>query len=383
MASQIGKKSATVIRRLIDQPYRFTFFQAVRLLTATGAARRLGASEGKIGTTSNAEDEPVRFVSTAALEFPSTEIVDLTCPQGANENAESKPNAESGQVGETKKESEPVTLSVAFWGLIGPVGALPTHYTQLVIDRLRQRDDALHKFFGLFSHRQLSLFYRAWEKYFVPAGFERGQREKPSADMLRETLLALVGRGTDRVRDRLDVLDDVCVYYGGLFIDRPNAESLGLMTSDYLRLPANVISLFGSWLVLPASEQSRMGFAHAQLGVDTVLGERIWDPNSKFRLRVGPVGYRDFQRLMPTGDRLRPACQLVRSYVGCEYRFDVQLVLRASEIPSCRLGRQDDDDVNANLGWNTWLCSQTPTRDSDDAVFEHSGSPGDSNLPGP
>ena len=159
MASQIRKKSATVIRRLIDQPYRFTFFQAVRLLTATGAARRLGASQGKIGTTSNVEDEPVRFVSTAALEFPSTEIVNLDCPD------------ESSDTDGERKTPKPVTISVAFWGLIGPVGALPTHYTQLVIDRLRQRDDALHKFFWLVFAPPAFAFLSSLGKVLCTGGF--------------------------------------------------------------------------------------------------------------------------------------------------------------------------------------------------------------------
>ena len=148
-----------------------------------------------------------------------------------------------------------------------------------------------------------------------------------------------------------------------------------MMVSDFLRLPAGVLSLFGSWLRLPTTEQSRLGFAHSALGTDTVLGERVWDPMSKFRLRVGPVGYREFQRLMPTGPQLQPLCQLVRSYVGCEFEFDIQVILRAGEIPGCQLGCGDSDTAVANLGWNTWLCSQTPEADSDDAVFHHDGAP--------
>jgi type VI secretion system protein ImpH len=302
-------------------------------------------------------------LSTPALKFPASEIVKLDRLTDGDQEADNP------------RRPRPLQMEVAFWGLIGPVGVLPSHYTQLVIDRLRHRDDGLYDFLGLFAHRQLSLFYRAWEKHYVAAGFEVGQRQQPSDDLLREILLSLVGRGTGRVRDQLEVLDDVCIYYGGLFIDRPNAESLGLMLDDFLGQPTRVLSLFGSWLRLPESEQSRLGHAHARLGVDTVIGERIWDPASKFRIRVGPVGYHEFQQLMPTGKNLRPICQLVRSYVGCEYMFDLQVILASGEIPACTIGHSQSGDANANLGWNTWLCSYTPQQDSDDAVFHHDGAP--------
>ncbi len=372
MASPIRKKNTSVIDRLLSAPHRFSFYQAVRLLTASRGATNLGAPDGQLGTISNAADEPIRFRSKPALEFPTSEIV-------AIENRNQSDDADGDSSAETRQEQQPlpIEIEVAFWGLIGSVGALPNHYTQLVIDRVKSHDHAMHDFLGMFSHRQLSFFYRSWEKYFVPAGFERGQHGEPSHDLLREALLSLSGYGAGRLRDQRQILDDVGVYYGGLFIDRPNAESLGQMITDFLGLPAKVLSLFGSWLQLPKSEQSRMGLVsgHCRLGVDTVLGERVWDPTSKFRLQVGPVNYAEFQRLMPIGTQLIPICQLVRSYVGCEFLFDVQVVLRADEIPECRLGAIDAEDSNANLGWNTWLCSQPPSDDSEDAVFHHDGAP--------
>jgi type VI secretion system protein ImpH len=58
---------------------------------------------------------------------------------------------------------------------------------------------------------------------------------------------------------------------------------------------------------------------------------------------------------------------LVRLYVGMELDFDVQLVLRAQEIPACQLA---EGLAGPRLGWNTWMCSQMPAHDSQDAVFE-------------
>lgn len=383
MASPLGKTNPSVIDRLLRQPHRFAFFQAVRLLLASGAARRLGAPGGDIGGMSNIQEEPIRFRSLPALEFPSAEIVSIglsastagvpTDGGNAASPVEPKPSGD-----EANAAGVPLQMQVAFWGLVGPAGALPNHYTQLVIDRSRHKDAALRDFLDLFAHRQLSFFYRAWEKHYVAAGYERAAKQgDPTDDPLREALLAVIGLGTPGVRDRLEVTDDTCVYFGGAFVDRPCAESLRQILSDTLGLPTEVLSLSGQWLMLPESERSRIGAldGHSRLGTDTVLGERTWDPISKFRIRIGPVRWSDFQRLMPTGPDLVPTCQLIRSYVGCEFDFDLQMILVADEIPRCQLDGSGSG-VNPHLGWNTWLCSRPASRNSEDAAFHHDGAPG-------
>jgi len=104
-----------------------------------------------------------------------------------------------------------------------------------------------------------------------------------------------------------------------------------------------------------------------------VVGERVWSIENKFRVRLGPVGYEQFCRFTPMGEGLMPLCQFVRSYVGPEFDFDVQPVLRAQEVPECRLG--GDVMAGSRLGWNTWLRSKTLPKDADEAVFVNEGYP--------
>ena len=87
----------------------------------------------------------------------------------------------------------PGAMRVNFMGLTGPSGVLPLVYSELVIDRLRERDRTLRDFLDIFNHRMISLFYQAWEKYrfFVP--YERGERDRFS-----HHVLALLGLGHAR-----------------------------------------------------------------------------------------------------------------------------------------------------------------------------------------
>ena len=57
--------------------------------------------------------------------------------------------------------------------------------------------------------------------------------------------------------------------------------------------------------------------------------------------------------------------ELVRLYVGAEFDFDVQPVLKASEIPRCQLVK-DASRVNQKtprLGRNFWLGTRPATQD--------------------
>ena len=56
---------------------------------------------------------------------------------------------------------------------------------------------------------------------------------------------------------------------------------------------------------------------------------------------------------MPDGDGLRPLAEMVRTYVGPEFDFDVQPVLRPEEVPWTR--SRSRGDARSRLGWNTWV----------------------------
>ena len=271
-------------------------------------------------------------------------------------------------------------MLVNFMGLTGPAGVLPRHYSQ-TDPRLsaRGRREALVDFFDRFNHRLISLFYRAWEKYRLGIVVEQGRYagagtmhpwSAADIDLFSFALFSMVGLGTGGQRGRMVINDDYFLYYSGCFSHRPpNPLSLQLMLGEVLKAKVLVQQMFGQWLQLLPEEQSRMPAGNevptlrVQLGRGAVAGERVWDLQSKFRIRIGPIGYAFFCRMLPSADRLLAICQFVRTYVGPEYDFDVQLVLRGPEVPWCAL------DGNARLGWNTWVRVNAFERDVDDVVF--------------
>jgi len=187
-------------------------------------------------------------------------------------------------------------------------------------------------------------------------------------------LYCLVGLGPTALRRRSRYDDEALLYYAGLFAQRPpSAVSLEMIVADYFAVPAAVRQFQGQWLILSLEDRSLLPTPrdlrgqNNQLGGNVVIGERVWDVQSKFRVRLGPLDYAQFRHFVPNGKALPTLGQLVRTYVGPQWDFDVQPVLRAAQVPWCRLGGDGQDP--SRLGWNTWVRNRPLKRDADDAVF--------------
>ena len=347
------------------EPQQFDVFQAIRLLelAAEGSANAGGGQP--IGADAHPQGEAVRLRVAASLSFPGSAVRALRDPRSA-------PRRGAAEAG-------PIELLVNHFGLSGPSGVLPLHYTELLIRRIRQKDDTLRTFLDLFNHRAIALHYRAWKKYQLPVHFQQWSTTPQTANVVGQVLTSLVGLGTPALRNRQQLPDEVLLRNAGHFSNRHRTpRALEQLLSDFLRLTVRVLSFQGQWLELDPANQSQLPTAvssstsqddefHNRLGLGMVLGRRIWDVHGKFRLRIGPLSYDDFREFMPTGKRLRSVCELTRSYCGLEFDFDVQLVLRASEVPATRLGARGREA--SCLGWNSWIGRHQPSRNRDDAAF--------------
>src|SRR6516165_8548830 len=78
MASADGRESLGVSHTLLDSPYHFDFFQAVRVLEYRRRERRGGSdpTSSPVGHDDEAT-EPVRFRARVSLSFPAASISEL------------------------------------------------------------------------------------------------------------------------------------------------------------------------------------------------------------------------------------------------------------------------------------------------------------------
>ena len=335
----------TVEEQLWEDPTSFEFFQAVRLL------QRLFPHRTPVGEFRNPEQEVVRFVVPPTIAFPASDIQSLA-----------------------ERPNQPPRMAVNFMGLTGPQGVLPHNYTLQVAERVRGRDYALRDFLDIFHHRIVSLFYRGWEKYRFAVAYERDREDRFTGH-----LLDLVGLGTQELRKRLPVPDEALVFYAGLLALRSRpAVALQQMLEDYFGVPVDIEQFVGGWYALDVGTQCRLademdGGASQQLGWGAVVGDEVWDQQSRVRIRLGPLTRAQYDEFLPTGGAYEPLRALVRFFAGEQFDFEIQLVLARDEVPLCILGA--DGDGVPPLGWCTWLRSSPLSRDPDETILTLSAPP--------
>lgn len=324
---------------ILEEPYRFEFFQSIRLLEKMFPARK------RVGGDAMPADEVVRFRSYVALDFPPSEIHEIN------------------EIVDEATGRQRLEMTIAVMGMVGVSGVLPTHYTELVLDRIRHRDTTLWSFLDIFTHRAVSLFYQAWAKYRFPVAYERGD------DDFTSYLFDFAGLGTRGLRGRMDVEDESLLPYVGLIAQKPHsASALDNIVEDYFDVKCTVRQFHGQWLKLEPVDHSLLGTQNRKLGFDTIAGTSIWDQRSKFRLELGPMDLQKFQAFLPVGSAYKPLRSIVKFFAGSEFDFDVHLVLEKKQVPSCILTTKALR--RPMLGWTSFLKTQPFTADDRQVVLQ-------------
>lgn len=332
---QTGRAApASLTEALRDRPYEFDFFQAVRRLECAHP------DLPRVGCAKRPHGDLVRFSQKVSLCF---EPVAVTAYDDAT-------------------EEHPSRLAVSFLGLLGTNGPMPLSMTEYVYERLHNhKDSTLACFLDMFNHRVISLFYRAWA-----CSQQTVSHDRTDQDRFACYIGSLFGMGLPSTRDR-DVVPDVAkLYYSGRLCSQPkNAEGLREVLQDYFGLPVTIEEFVEQWIDLPAEYRCRLGSSleNAALGSTSIVGSRFMDRQQKFRVRFGPMGFSDYQRLLPGGASIGQLVTWIKNYVGDELSWELNLVLRRGQIPVTSLGEL------GQLGWSVWLGDGLLDTDADDLVL--------------
>ena len=336
-ATDATKPLDPLLARLKAAPESFSFYAIMRLLEATYPDRpRFGQSVRPSQDSLRLAQEPSVTHAPAAL---------AAFEQG--------------------DDDIPHRLLVHFFGLFGTDGPLPLHLTEYARDRRRNhRDAAFQRFADVFHHRAISLFYRAWADVRPTVAFDR-----PEQDRFAAYVGSLIGLGTSALRDRDAMPDLTKLHFAGLFAAQTrNAEGLAQILSAYFDVPVRLEGFQGAWMTFPSGDRTRLsdGPRTAELGKTAVVGSKVWSRQNKFRLIFGPMTLADYQRLLPGGLSFHRLVPIVRNYAGDVMIWDVNLVLRAAEVPPLCLGQQ------GKLGWTTWLMPRRKKTDAADLFLDAS-----------
>lgn len=317
------QRDASLREWLLKEPYRFEFYQAVRLLEAFRPSALLP------GETRRPEHESVRFRSQVSLNFPASEVQDLEWTTGVPR------------------------LTVNFLGLAGALGPLPTPYTEMVLEATARKDHSATDFLDIFNNRLLMLLYRARQAH-EPALTARSPHEGSFA----EHLFALIGLALPATRNTLGFPAQRLLYYSGILARQPRtAVGLEVLLTDHFSVCVRLKQFGGIWRRIDPSQWTALGRSglNQRLGGDAVLGTRVWDQSGSLAIVIGPLKLDRFRDFLPGSPVYLELSRLTRFYLAMEHRAEAHLVLRREEVPQSRLG-------SAQLGFTSWLLSKPFSR---------------------
>ena len=336
MATALRESSDSLESSLINEPYKFDFYQAVKLLEKMYllAQKELDRDPDKIARSGKyiRDGGAVKFKSNIDPSFPASSIDKITFPY---------------------KHGEPFEMSVNFMGLAGLSGPLPAHYTQWILDTEKDnpRNTAFRDFLDIFNNKLIHLMYRVRKKYRI--GFDPRKAEDTS---IAAYIFSLIGFGTEGTKKRLSINDNSLLRYTSLLAHKNRSVAgLEFILSDYFEVPMKVGTFLGKWRDIPEYQLSYLGTKGQNniLGQNVTLGYRNWDQAAKFNIRIGPLSGEQFYNFLPlkSSNLFRPLHEITKYYAGADFDFDFTFVVKASELKPTSLG----DKQKCKLGWTTWI----------------------------
>lgn len=332
-----GADHLTHFQRLLDEPGSHHIFLALRIIEAQYA------DAPQLGKSRRPREDAVRLGQEARMAFAPNTIRSFKGPDATG----------------------PGALTNRFFGFFGPHGPLPSHLTEYARERqINNRDPSFVAFANMLTHRLMSLMYRAWVTGQPAVDLDRG-----AGSQFESHVAALAGLHGSGLRDRDSMPDMAKRHFAGrMSSGTKNAEGLLGILSGFFHAPFKMQEFVGSWLDLEADDRWQLGapgkFGAGGLGQSTSIGTRVWSRTSKFRLIVGPVSLQDYERLLPGDASMDKMTSIVRSYLGDALDWDVNIVLKADEVPSAVLGG------DTRLGQTSWIGKRPTEGDADDLFLE-------------
>lgn len=307
-----------LIDELLEKSHEFSFVQVMRL------ARRYLDPNGEAGIPGVSWQERVRIRPELSLAFPASDV------------------------SKVERDGDDLKVTATFLGLYGPSSPLPTFYTEDLMDEASSDESVFRDFLDIIHQRLYHLYFECWSKYRL---LIRIIEEDNHID--RERLLCLIGLGERELADSVPEAFSLLRYTGILTQYPRSATGLATMLRDMLGMKdLRIMQNVKRMVPIPADQRMRLGVGNCRLGIDTVLGSQIADRMGKFRMRIGPLTWRECNDLLPGTPRHDRLTRYTRFYLTDPLEVDVELVLAAGEAKPIRLG-----DPDARVGLNTWCFS--------------------------
>ncbi len=301
MASEKRQSNVDLKKEIQESGHRYQFFSAVQAL------HRLSPLVVPVGELGPFSQEPVHFRHSTALHFHPGDVENIEIP------------AEG-----------PARLTSTFLGLFGAASPLATHFSEDVIEAEQDDQPTLRAFYDIFHHRLISLYYRAWKKYRLQAGFRLNEEDSSTKRMLCMVGVDAYGARAESCLSRLEILE-----LAPLLSMRARPPRVLILAIRRL-LPGVDVTIeqfVERRAEIDPEDRMQLGRKSNRLGRNFTLGARVLDRSARFRIIMGPMDYDTCETFIPGGARYPILRRVIEQFSRGTLECEVDLLLNKNEIP--------------------------------------------------
>lgn len=283
-----------------------------------------------------AEARAVKLPRIGRSRRPNQNIVDL-----AQEPALHFPAPTLNAVAQRHGRTE---VSGYWFGLLGPMGPLPTHLSEFAVyERRYAKTRPFGQWIDMISGRMLQLFYRAWGDAQPVV-----QADRPDDDRFARYLGALSG-AAEGVQNDSPFPARARLHYVALFASRRSAVGIEDALGHLLGQKVRVVEYQPRWRDIAPDDQTRLGSAFSTLGRDMLAGKRVLVASDAFRVVVTASSLAEYEALLPSGPRFDIVSQALDAFAPSHLEWDLAIEMDAKHARPLKL------DGRSRLGWTGWM----------------------------
>ncbi|MDR2412369.1 MAG: type VI secretion system baseplate subunit TssG, partial [Holosporales bacterium] len=241
MVPPIRISTRSLIQRLREEPYRFSFDQALMICRALDTTHQ------------------VRLKGSLCFSLPAWEIA------GFQENSEEK------------------ILITHRLDLLNAQSTLPIAFRSVVLSEKRAKRPALEAFLDIFHHRFLDLSYQIARRR-LPA-LQQAPEESSFLGKIRSVFSGRIPATACAPSSK---------FSGHLWAYSRSLATLEVRLQHFFGFHFRVCPFQGAWRRIDQRDWTRLGRSAHRLGKEAMLGTRSWDQTYGLDLQVTPETSEDF-----------------------------------------------------------------------------------------
>lgn len=233
--------------------------------------------------------------------------------------------------------------------LLGIQGALPIYYVDMIMNRQRNKDNALQDFLDIFNNQIINNTFKLKKK----STFALNTSKFP------ETSLGKIANaiGLGELHNSNSIMREICTTMPILFWSQQSPNNLVYIIQRFLEdAKVKCEQFIGKWVKIENSDQTilKSNCKKPNLG-RKFLGKNFWNARHGIKIIITTKSLELYSKLLPDQALRQDLLAIINSYVPYNIKCQIKLELEYESQPQLFLGKRS---ILSYFSWlNTGACT--------------------------